>query len=154
MAKKSAKPAVKAIKKAPVKKSVVKKTSEKPGPYGAKKFSTIDEYHSNFPPDIQVVLNQIRAVIRKAAPQAKEEISYNMPAFRQEKVLVYYAANKEHLGFYPTPGPLLLFAAELAKFKSSKGAVQFPYDQKLPVSLIEKMVKYRVKEESERSKKK
>ncbi|MBX7052596.1 MAG: DUF1801 domain-containing protein [Flavobacteriales bacterium] len=141
-------------KKAAPKKATPKKSVAKPGPYGATKFANIDQYHRQFPAEIQVLLEQIRSVIRKAAPEAVEEISYNMPAFRQGKVLVYYAANKEHLGFYPTPGPLMLYAADLAKYKSSKGAVQFPYNQKLPVSLIEKMVKFRVKEEMARAKKK
>lgn len=147
MAKKS-NPSKKVVsKKAPLKKS----TGSVKSPYGTKKFVSIDEYHASFSTEVQTLLDQIRKIIRKAAPQSVEEISYNMPAFRQGKVLVYYAANKEHLGFYPTPGPLALFSAELSKYKSSKGAVQFPYHQKLPVALIEKMVKFRVKEEAERS---
>lgn len=128
----------------------MKTTAKRPSPYGSTKFTSIDEYHESFPVEIQILLGQLRDVIRKAAPKATETISYNMPAFRQEKVLVYYAAYKNHIGFYPTPGPLNVFSEELKKYKSSKGAVQFPIDEKLPAALIRKMVKFRVDEVTEK----
>lgn len=96
--------------------------------------------------EIQVLLGEMREIIRKAAPKAVETISYNMPAFKQGKILVYYAANKSHIGFYPTPQPIKVFADELKKYKTSKGAIQFPIDEKLPAVLIRKIVRFRVGE--------
>ena len=115
-------------------------------PYGSKKFSSIDEYHAAFEEGVQERLEQLRSAIRQAAPGATETISYNMPAFKMQKVLVYYAAYKNHIGFYPTPAPLLFYKDELAGYVVSKGAVQFPLNQKLPLTLIKKMVQFRVKE--------
>ncbi len=109
-------------------------------------FSNIDEYHAACPTDVQKRLDQLRLAILQAAPEAAETISYNMPAFRSKKTLVYYAAHKEHIGFYPTPGPIKQFAKELQPFKTSKGAVQFPLNKALPVSLIKKMVHFRLAE--------
>jgi uncharacterized protein YdhG (YjbR/CyaY superfamily) len=111
------------------------------------KFQGIDAYHAQFPKITQKTLQQLRRAIRQAAPDASEEISYGMPAFRQNKVLVYYAANKNHIGFYPTPNPIKMFNRELAKYKTSKGAVQFPNDKPLPLGLVKKIVKFRVKED-------
>jgi uncharacterized protein YdhG (YjbR/CyaY superfamily) len=108
------------------------------------KFKTIDEYHLTFPKNIQSLLNIMRSTIQQAAPQAQEVISYNMPAFKQNKVLVYYAAHANHIGFYPTASPLVEFKQQLANYKTSKGAVQFPLDKKLPTALIKKIVKFRV----------
>lgn len=114
-----------------------------------KKFSSIDEYHSLLPKSTKDKLQNLRQLILQNAPEVKEEISYNMPAFRQNKVLVYYAAYKNHIGFYPTSSPIKVFKNELKKFKTSKGAVQFPIDKPLPAALIKKIVKYRVKEDLE-----
>lgn len=111
------------------------------------KFSNINQYHSNFPKEIQKQLRQLRQAIQQAAPQATEIISYGMPAFKQNKVLVYYAANKSHIGFYPTPRPIVIYKKELEKYKTSKGAIQFPTDKPLPLSLIKKIVKYRLTED-------
>lgn len=110
-------------------------------------FSSIDEYISEFPPDIQKILNQIRTAIKKAAPKATEIISYGMPAFKQNKVLVYFAVGKNHIGFYPTPNPIKIFSKELDTFKTSKGAVQLPLDRKIPLALISKITKFRVRED-------
>jgi uncharacterized protein YdhG (YjbR/CyaY superfamily) len=107
---------------------------------------TIDEYIANFPPEMQTLLSQIRQVISNAAPNAGEAIKYGMPTFTLHGNLVHFAACKNHIGFYPAPSGILAFAKEIAKFKSSKGAVQFPLDQPLPVQLITKIVKFRVKE--------
>jgi uncharacterized protein YdhG (YjbR/CyaY superfamily) len=95
---------------------------------------------------MQKILKQLRHTIRQAAPMATETISYGMPAFRQKKVLVYYAVHREHIGFYPSPSPIVHFKQELKKYKTSKGAIQFPIDRTLPWALIKKMVKFRVAE--------
>ena len=115
------------------------------------KFKTIDEYHAAFPADIQLLLDKMRVTIRQAVPGAAEVISYNMPAYRQHGVLVYYAANKAHIGFYPTASPMTVFAADLEQYNTSKGAIQFPLDKPLPVTLIKKIVKYRVQEDIEKA---
>ena len=113
-----------------------------------KKYSTIDEYISAQPEDRQKVLHQFRQIIKNTAPYAVEVISYGMPAFKQNNiVLVYFAAGKEHYGFYPTPKPIEVFKDKLASYKTSKGAIQFPLDKPLPEKLIIEIVKYRVKDE-------
>lgn len=110
-------------------------------------FIGIEEYISKFPEDIQKILQQIRAAIKKAAPKSVELISYGMPAFKQNKVLVYFAVNKNHIGFYPTPNAIICFSKELAAYKTSKGAIQFPLDIKIPLTLISKITKFRVTED-------
>lgn len=107
-------------------------------------FTTIDEYIAQFPPDIQQILQSIRTVIRAAAPEAKEKISYQMPGFEFHGSLVWFAAFKHHIGFYPTGAGMAAFKAELTGYKTSKGAVQFPLDQPIPYDLITRMVKARV----------
>ena len=108
---------------------------------------TIDDYINQFPDEIKSKLESIRAAIKKAAPRAAEVISYGMPAFKQNKVLVYFAAGKNHIGFYPTPKPIVVFKKELGGYKTSKGAIQFPLDKKIPLALISKITKFRVKED-------
>lgn len=108
--------------------------------------TTIDEYIAGFPSDVQDILHKIRATIRKAAPQAEETIKYQMPTFILQGYLVHFAAFKTHIGFYPTPSGVENFAAELARYQTSKGAIQFPLDQRIPYSLITRIVKFRVKE--------
>ncbi len=115
------------------------------------KFKTVDEYLSASPENTKAILEELRKVIRQAAPQAEELISYNMPAFKQHGVLVYYAAYKNHIGFYPTASPIKVFKDELAIYKTSKGAIQFPIEEPLPHGLIKKIVKYRVKEVLEKA---
>ncbi|MFY9309138.1 MAG: DUF1801 domain-containing protein [Bacteroidia bacterium] len=117
-------------------------------------YRSIDEYHSGFPENVQKMMEELRAIIREAAPRASEVISYNMPAFRQYGVLVYYAAYKNHIGFYPTGSPIRVFKDELVKYKTSKGAIQFPIDSRIPKTLVKKIVKYRVLEDLEREKQK
>jgi uncharacterized protein YdhG (YjbR/CyaY superfamily) len=119
-----------------------------------KKFKNIDEYISTHPNDIQNKLQQIRQIIQKTAPKAVEVISYNMPAFRQGSVLVYFAVFKNHIGFFPTAKPIEIFKDELKAFKTSKGTIQFPLDKKMPLSLISKITKYRVKDVEEKKSKK
>ena len=98
------------------------------------------------------MLDSLRETILQAAPKAEEVISYNMPAFKLKKVLVYYAAHKEHIGFYPTSSPIKFFKDELAKYKTSKGAIQCPIDKRLPTTLIKKIVTFRVQETLEKEK--
>jgi uncharacterized protein YdhG (YjbR/CyaY superfamily) len=117
-----------------------------------KKYNTVDQYIADFPKDVQPVLQELRSTIKKVAPQAEEVISYNMPAFRQDGVLVYYAANKAHIGFYPLPSAIVAFKKELEPYVTSKGAIQFPLDKKLPVALVKNIVKFRVLENKEKKK--
>jgi uncharacterized protein YdhG (YjbR/CyaY superfamily) len=112
----------------------------------------VDEYIQQFPAEIQLKLQEMRSILLKNAPKAEEVISYGMPAIKTTKVLVYYAANKAHLGLYPTGSPTTVFKDELTQFKTSKGAIQFTYNKPLPKTLIGKIVKYRLKEEIARSK--
>src|SRR5687767_13227257 len=119
-----------------------------------KKPKNTDEYLDGFSGDVLKKLIRMRAIIRKAAPKSTEVISYGMPAFKQNSVLVFFAAAKEHLGCYPTGSPVGVFKDELKNYKTSKGAIQFPYDKPLPVALITKIVKYRIKEDAEKTKKK
>jgi uncharacterized protein YdhG (YjbR/CyaY superfamily) len=112
----------------------------------------IDEYIAGFPEPIQKMLQQIRATVHKAAPKAEEDIKYAMPTFVQNGNLVHFAAFKNHIGFYPAPRALEEFKKELSAYKGSKGAVQFPLDKPLPLGLITRIVKYRVKQSLEKEK--
>jgi uncharacterized protein YdhG (YjbR/CyaY superfamily) len=118
------------------------------------KFQTIDEYIKIFPVDIQKILESVRQAIKNAAPEAEEAISYQIPTFKLKGNLVHFAAFKNHIGFYPGSKAIEIFQKELTKYKSSKGAVQFPIDKPMPLSLIQKIVKHRVKENSAQTKKK
>jgi uncharacterized protein YdhG (YjbR/CyaY superfamily) len=107
-------------------------------------YKSIDEYIRTFPPDIQSILEKIRQTIKKAAPGAIETISYQMPAFKLNgKNLVYFAAFKNHIGFYPLPSGITTFEKELSPYARSKGTVQFPLDKPIPYDLVEKIVKFR-----------
>ena len=108
--------------------------------------TSVEEYFSWFPPDIQAKLQQIRETLRAALPEAKEVISYHMPAFKTSEVLVYYAAAKSHLGYYPTNSGVEEFKKELAEYVTSKGAIQFPYDRELPLDLIARIAQFRAEE--------
>lgn len=127
--------------------------TKKINPYGLVKYKSIDEYHAAFPKDVQQLLQTMRETIHQCAPKATEVISYNMPAFKLNTNLVYYAAYKKHIGFYPTASPLKIFEAELVNYKTSKGAIQFPLDKPIPKSLIKKIVKLRVTQDLEKIKK-
>ena len=111
----------------------------------------ISEYIAGFPENIQASLEKVRLTIKKAAPKAEEMISYQIPAFKYHGVLVYFAGYKNHIGFYPTSSGIEAFRQEFSNYKWSKGAVQFPIDKPLPVSLISKIVKFRVKENVEKA---
>ena len=108
--------------------------------------NSIDEYIMQFRPEIQDMLRTMRKVIKEAAPEAEEKISYSMPAFSLYGNLVYFAAAKNHIGFYPTPGGIAAFKKELSQYRGAKGSVQFPINQPLPCDLISRIVKFRVDE--------
>ena len=111
----------------------------------------IDEYIARFPPEVQEILGKIREAITKAAPAAEEKISYQIPAFTLKGNLVYFAAFKKHIGFYPRTTAIAKFKKELSAYKGAKGSVQFPLDKPMPLGLISKIVKFRVKENLEQA---
>ncbi len=113
--------------------------------------NSIQEYFSWFTPEIQAKLQQMREILRQALPEAEEVISYHMPAFKTSEVLVYYAAAKSHLGYYPTSSGVNNFKEELAGYVTSKGAIQFPYNQELPEQLIVAIAQFRGYEAVERA---
>lgn len=111
----------------------------------SRKFKTVDEYISSFP-EFRNKLEEIRAIIKEAAPRAEELISYNMPGYKLNGMLVFFAANKAHLGFYPGTSKIEGFEKELAKYNGTKASIHFPFDAPLPTKLISRIVKYRIKE--------
>lgn len=115
------------------------------------KAKDIDEYIAAFPPEVQAKLEELRSTIKKAAPQALETISYQMPAFKLHGILVYFAAYKNHIGFYPTGSGIENFRKEVSAYETSKGTVRFPLDQPIPLNLITQMVKFRVVENLEKA---
>ena len=117
-----------------------------------KKASNINQYIASFPKGVQKLLEQVRMTIRKAAPQAEEVISYGMPAFKLNGMLVWFAAHTNHIGLYPKATGIEAFKKELSRYKWAKGSVQFPLDKPLPLGLITKIVKFRVKENLQRAK--
>ncbi len=114
--------------------------------------ATIDEYIAGFPKDIQKILERLRVTIRKAAPEAEETINYAIPTFTLNGNLVHFAAAKNHIGFYPAPSGIEAFKEELSVYEGAKGSVKFPLDKPLPLSLVSKIVKFRVKENVEKAK--
>jgi len=113
-----------------------------------KEIKTIDQYIKTKPPNVQVLLQQLRKAIHEAAPQAQEIISYQMPAFKQNKVLVYFGGFKDHIGFFPTSSGIKAFENKLGLYKTGKGTIQFPLDQPLPLDLVKEVVHFRLKESS------
>ncbi|MBE0433481.1 DUF1801 domain-containing protein [candidate division WOR-3 bacterium] len=112
-----------------------------------KRYDSVSEYINDSPAKIRSTLRKMRVVIRAAAPKAEETISYGMPAWKLNgKHLVFFAAHEKHIGFYPTPSPIIAFKKELSPYKRSKGAIQFPVDKPVPYGLIKRILKYRVKE--------
>ena len=109
-------------------------------------YTTIDEYIALFPADVQAKLNDLRATIKAAAPEASEKISYAMPTFFLKGNLVHFGAHANHIGFYPTPSGMEAFKQELSVYKTAKGSAQFPNDQPLPLELVTRIVKFRVSE--------
>ena len=113
--------------------------------------ATIDEYVADFPKNIQEVLEKLRATIRKAAPGAEETINYAIPTFTLNGNLVHFAAFKNHIGFYPAPSGIEAFKKELSVYEGAKGSIKFPIDKPLPLALITKIVKFRAKENTDRT---
>jgi uncharacterized protein YdhG (YjbR/CyaY superfamily) len=104
------------------------------------------EYAAAFPPKVRRLLQSVRSTIKKAAPEAEEIVSYHIPAFRQGKILVWFGAHANHIGFYPHTSAMAAFKRELAGYKRGKGSVQFPLDEPVPLDLIARIVRFRVKE--------
>ncbi len=109
----------------------------------------IDLYIATFPVEVQGFLKEIREIIKKEAPHAEECISWGMPTFRQDGNLVHFAGNKMHVGFYPGGSPVEVFKEKLVDYKTSKGAIQFPYNKPFPVDLIAEIIRFRIRENEE-----
>jgi len=107
---------------------------------------TIDEYIGVFPPEVQEILQKMREVIRSAAPEAQEKISYGIPTFFLEGNLVHFAGYKKHIGFYPEPSGIAAFSEQLSAYESAKGSVKFPLDKSMPWDLVHEITAFRVKE--------
>jgi uncharacterized protein YdhG (YjbR/CyaY superfamily) len=122
-------------------------TPKKPRP------KSITEYINASPKAARKKLREMRASIRASAPGAKESLKWGMPAFSYERILVTFAAFQHHIGFYPTPSAVRAFAKDLAKFVTAPGSIQFPLDKPLPLALIRKITKFRVRESVEKDKK-
>ncbi len=114
----------------------------------------IDQYISGCPVELQERLQTLRTVIKETAPEAEEKISYGMPTFALHGNLVHFAAFKNHIGFYPAPSGIENFQEELSKYKSSKGAIQFPLDEPIPYELVREIVKFRVAENIQKAQEK
>lgn len=116
------------------------------------KVNSIDDYIALQPQDIRPVLEKLRQIIRKASPKAEEVISYNMPAFKMNRVIIWFAGAKNHYGLYPYPAAITAFKNQLKDYEKSKGAIRFPYDKPVPVKLITAIVKFNVKRDKEKVK--
>ncbi|GEM54913.1 hypothetical protein B0A58_02905 [Flavobacterium branchiophilum NBRC 15030 = ATCC 35035] len=104
----------------------------------------VQDYLSNLPVEKQNVLQNFRIFLQDLLPMASETMAYGIPTFKYEKNIVHYAAFKNHLGFYPSPAVILHFQEELTAFKTSKGAIQFPFSEEIPLELVKKMVLFRL----------
>ena len=113
--------------------------------------TSIDEYIAMFPEEVQKILEDLRATIKAAAPDAEEKISYQIPTFYLKGNLVHFGAFKDHISFFPTPSGIRAFKKELSVYKGAKGTVQFPLDQPLPLKLVSEIVKFRVAENLKRA---
>lgn len=109
-------------------------------------YGTIDEYIRQFPLETQVILTRLREIIKESAPDAAEKISWQMPTFVYHGNLIHFAAHKNHIGIYPGPEAIKVFEENLVEYKTSKGAIQIPFNKPLPVELIREIVKFRVLE--------
>lgn len=110
------------------------------------KFQSVDEYLEHAPPQHFDLLQQVRKTIQAAIPEAEEVISYNMPAYRYQGILVYFSLADKHLGFYPTPSGIAAFKSELNTYKHGKGSIQFPLNEEVPLNLISAIAKFRFNE--------
>ena len=118
------------------------------------KFQTIEEYIQSFPIEKRTVLEKLNAVIASAAPMAKPVISYNMPAYKLNGILLYFAAHEKHIGFYPTANAIVVFQKKLKGYNTSKGTIQLPLNQEMPYDLIREIVDFRVAENLAKTKSK
>ena len=109
-------------------------------------FTSVDQYIQMYPEDIRNRLQKIRTVIRKAAPKAEEKISYGMPSYTYNGILIYFGAHAKHIGLYPFTTAIVAFREELSEYKTAKGSIQFPNDKPLPLKLISQIVAFRVEE--------
>lgn len=115
-------------------------------------YKTIDEYIATFPKETQKILEEIRATIKAAAPDAEEKISYQMPTFFLNGNLIHFAAFKNHIGIYPTPSGTQAFKDEISRYQGAKGSIRLPIDEPMPLELISRIVKFRVAENSTKAK--
>ncbi len=111
-----------------------------------KEFKNTDDYIATFPKNVQSILQELRQTIRDAAPEAEEIISYQMPAFKLNGILVWFAAFKNHIGFFPKTSAIEAFKNELSPYEVSKGTIRFPLDKPIPLDLVKRIVQYRVKQ--------
>ncbi len=116
------------------------------------KNNVIDDYIASFPEEVGQKLSKLRKVIKEEAPDAEEKISYQMPTFVQNGNLVHFAVFKNHIGFYPAPSGIERYQHELSRYKTSKGAIQFPLNEEIPFDLVREIVRFRLKENLEKSK--
>ncbi|MFH6982913.1 iron chaperone [Marinoscillum luteum] len=126
----------------------MKKTDSKEAP------QSVDEYIADFPIEVQEILKAIRKVIQQAAPEATESISYGIPTFSQNGVLVHFGGYKQHIGFYPAPRAIEVFKEELSGYEGGKGTIKFPLNKPIPMELITRIVQYRLAENLNKSKNK
>jgi uncharacterized protein YdhG (YjbR/CyaY superfamily) len=115
-----------------------------------KKYETIADYIAEYPKDVQVLLEQLRATIKRSAPKATEAIKYGLPTFVLNGNLVHFGAFKNHIGFYPTPSGTQTFKKDLSRYEGGKGSIRFPLDKPLPLKLIRSIVEFRVKESAKK----
>jgi uncharacterized protein YdhG (YjbR/CyaY superfamily) len=120
----------------------------------SKSYNSVDEYIRTFPKEVQDILENIRHAIRMAAPEAEEVISYQIPAFKLNGNLVYFAGWKNHVAFYPSSSAIKMFSEELSSYETTKGTIKFPLDKPIPFGLIAEITKFRVKENLARKNKK
>ena len=111
--------------------------------------TSIDDYITGFPGDVQEVLKKVRSIIKATAPDAEETISYQIPTFKLNGNLVHFAAFKNHIGFYPTPSGIEAFKRELSPYETAKGSVKFPLNKPIPYDLVRRVVEFRVKENTD-----
>lgn len=111
---------------------------------------SVEDYINQCPEKVRPILHKIRQIIKDNAPQATETIGYGMPAYKRGEYVVFFAAQKHHVGFYPTSSPIIVFKKELTPFKTSKGAIQFRLDQPIPYDLIGKITRYRIRQVMEK----
>ncbi len=116
-----------------------------------KSYSTVDEYIALAEPKVKKALKDIRKTIKTTAPKAEEVISYQIPGYKYHGMLVFFAAWKDHISLYPAPWSAVSLKKEMSAYEGSKGTIKFPIGEPMPLALIKKMVKYRVKENEERA---